>query len=137
MLTKGQLIDQICEVLEEDGVTLPRRNVKDALEGLAVVAQEQIEAGDDFTIPGVAKLFFTYRAPKKKGERWKKGDEVTGFGGITETKDSDSPPVKAAIKLKAQPTGLVNKLKPGSKPEAQAAFLKTPAGKAVVKRKGK
>lgn len=135
MLTKSQLAQEIADVLAEDGTTIPLRNIKDTLDGLAVVALEQVEAGNDLTIPGVAKLHYTYRAPKKKGERWKKGDEVTGFGGITEVKDADSPPVKAAIKLKASPTGQVGKVRPGSKPEQQAAFLKTAAGKTVVKRK--
>jgi hypothetical protein len=100
------------------------------------VAASEIEKGEDFVIPGVAKLTFTYRKPQKKGQRWKKGDTVTGFGGIEAVKDEDSPAVKAAIKLKAVPTGKVARLKPGSKPEAQSDFLKSKAGRNVARRRG-
>jgi hypothetical protein len=130
------MVAEIVAIMSDRGVTIPSRNVRDTLDGLATLAAEEIEAGEDFTIPGVAKLTFTYAAPKKKGERWKKGDEVVGFGGIASIKDTDSPPVKPRIRLKATPTGAVAKLRPGTKPDAQAAFLKSAAGKAVIKRKG-
>jgi nucleoid DNA-binding protein len=130
-LTKSQLIDE----LVEEGVG-DRKHVNNMLNALSDIAADELEAGEDFTVPGVCKLFYTYRKPQKKGERWKKGETVTGFGGIEAVKEEDSPPVKAAIKLKANPTGAVARIRPGSKPEAQAAFLKSKAGKAVIKRKG-
>jgi hypothetical protein len=129
-LTKGGLIDELVERGAGD-----RRHVSNMLNALAETAQDELAAGEDFIVPGVVKLFYTYRKPQKKGERWKKGDTVTGFGGIESVKDADSPPVKAAIKLKANPTGAVARNKPGSKPEAQSAFIKSKAGKAVIRRK--
>jgi nucleoid DNA-binding protein len=131
MLNKSQLI----EALVEEGAG-DRRHVNHVLNSLAEVAASEIEKGEDFVIPGVAKLTFTYRKPQKKGQRWKKGDTVTGFGGIEAVKDEDSPAVKAAIKLKAVPTGKVARLKPGSKPEAQSDFLKSKAGRNVARRRG-
>lgn len=110
--------------------------VRDVLNALADSAADAIEAGEDFTVPGIVKLAFTYTPPKVKGERWKKGEEVAGFGGIVSVKDTDSPAVKAKIKLKPFLSGDVGKLKPGSKPEDQAAFLKSKAGRNVVRRKG-
>lgn len=110
--------------------------VKNVLDALTEVAAQEIEAGQDFTVPGIARISYTYRKPQKKGARWKKGETVTGFGGIEAVKEEDSPPVKAAVKLKASPTGLIARLKPGSKPEDQSAFLKSKAGRTVVGRKG-
>ena len=136
-LTANELANQIREALEEDGVTLPLRNIKDTLKGLALIAEEQVAAGEDFTVPGVVRLSYSYSPAVKKGEKYKKGETYVGFGGVEQTAENDSPARKAKIKLNARPTGGVAKLKPGSKPEAQAAFFKSRAGKAVVKRKGK
>jgi nucleoid DNA-binding protein len=131
MLTKSELIDVIVDSGAGD-----RRHVRNMLDALADIGLEEIADGEDFVIPGLAKIFYTYRKPQRKGERWKKGETVTGFGGIESVKDTDSPPVKAGIRLKAIPTGPMARLKPKTKVEDQAAFLKTSAGKAVAKRKG-
>jgi len=131
MLNRGQLVDAIVAKGAGD-----KKHVSNMLKALTEVATEEVELGNDFTIPGIVKIFYAYRKPQTRGSRWKKGDTVTGFGGIESIKDADSPKVTAAAKLKAMPTGLVGRLKPGSKPEAQSAFLKTKAGRAVAKRKG-
>ena len=130
-LTKNEIAREI-EAITGVKPTL----AKNVLDALAQLAEEEIAAGEDFTIPGVVKLSFRYTAPQKKGERWKKGEEVVGFGGIASVKDADSPPRKAKIVLKAAPVGAVAKAKPGTKPEAQSAFIKSKAGKAVIARKG-
>lgn len=111
-------------------------HVRNMLKTLAELAADELAAGNDFTVPGVAKLQYSYRAPQAKGSRWGKGDTVVGFGGIEQVKDSDSPAVKARITLKASATGDCRKFKPGTKPEVQKAFLTSKAGKDVVKRKG-
>jgi hypothetical protein len=136
-LTAAALAEEVQGALEEDGISIPLRTVKEVLGGLAQVAEEQIAAGDDFTIPGIAKLVYTYTPASKKGDRWKKGEEVVGFGGVASVKEADSPARKAKIKLVARPTGAVAKRRPGSKPEVQAAFLKSKAGKRVAARKSK
>ena len=131
MLTKSQLVDELVEHGAGD-----RRHVNNMLNALAEIGLEEIQQGEDFIVPGLVKIFYAYRKPQKKGERWKKGETVTGFGGVESVKDADSPPVKAGIRLKSAPTGAVARFKPGTKPEVQAAFLKSKAGKAVVARKG-
>lgn len=106
------------------------------LRHLADSAAAAIEAGDDFTVPGIVKLAWAYREPQKKGSRWAKGDTVLGFGGIESVKDEASPAVTAQAKLRALPTGGVSKVKPSLKADAQKAFLKSKAGKNIIKRKG-
>jgi nucleoid DNA-binding protein len=131
MLTKSQLVAEISE-MGAGG----RQQVNNVLAALAEIGLDEIEMGEDFIIPGLAKISWTYRTPKKKGERWKKGETITGFGGVERVADSDSPVVKAGVRLKAAPTGPVAKLKPKANAEAQAAFLRSKAGKAIAKRKG-
>lgn len=135
MLSKGQLADEICAVLAEDGITVPRRNVTDVLNGLTTVAEKHIAEGEDFTVPGIARISWRFRAAKKKGERWKKGDMVQGFGGSSEVKDSDSPPITAKARLVASPTGAVGRLKPKADDATQKDFLKSKAGKNIATRK--
>jgi nucleoid DNA-binding protein len=130
MMSKNELAQQI-----EFKCGVKPRLAKTVLDALAEIAAEEIEKGNDFTVPGIAKLSFRYSPASKKGERWKKGEERTKFGGEVEIAEADSPATKAKIALKAAPTGKVAKLKPGTKPEAQAVFLKSKAGRAVAARK--
>lgn len=109
-------------------------HVRNMLRHLADAASDAASTGEDFTVPGIVKIKFAYKAPQKKGERWTKGMEVAGFGGLVSIKDDDSPATKARVTLKPSLTGDVYRSKPGSKPEAQALYLKTKVGKAVVKR---
>lgn len=131
MLNKSQLVDALVERGAGD-----RKHVKNMLDHLTAVALEELEAGNDFVVPGLVKLEYTYRKPQKKGERWRKGEEKTGFGGVVETAEADSPPVTKLIKLRAVVTGKAYKLRPGTKPEAQKEFFATKTAKAVVRRKG-
>lgn len=135
-LTASALAEEIRAALEKDGTTIPLRTIKEILSGLAQVAEEQVKAGEDVTIPGIAKLVYTYRPANKKGDRWKAGDTVAGPLGES-VKDTDSPARKARIVLVAKTAGAISKVKPGSKPEVQAAFLKSKAGKHVISRKSK
>lgn len=112
-----------------------RVQISRILDGLADLAAEETGAGEDFVVPGICKIGWAYRAPKAKGERWHKGDEVQGFGGITTVKETDSPPVKAAVKLKASLMGKVGRNRVGTK--EMAPFLKSKAGKNVVARKSR
>jgi nucleoid DNA-binding protein len=103
------------------------------LDGLAELAVDELSNGEDFLIPGIVKISWAYQPPKKKGERWKKGEEVNSFGNIV-VKETDSPPIKAAVALKASLRGQVGKLR--VKKEEASDFLKTSAGKNVKARKG-
>lgn len=132
MLTKNQIAADI-----QDDTGIKASEVKTVLDSLAELAATEIEAGEDFTIPGTVRIAYVYRAPKKKGERWKKGETITGIGGVERVAEEDSPPVAEGIRIKANPTGALSKLKPGAKPEDQKAFFKSTAGKNVRSRKAK
>lgn len=109
--------------------------VKHVLDDLAELAGEELEDGNDFVVPGICKVKYTHVPAQTKGSRWVKGDIVANpFTKEEVVKEKDSPPVKARIRMTIGPLGIVRKLKPGSKPEAQAAFIKSKTGKAVIKR---
>jgi len=127
-LTKHELA---VEVEKETGIKPDL--VKSVMDAIALIAADEIEAGEDFTMPGVVRITWRYKAPQAKGARWKKGDSVVGFGGIESVKDTDSPPVKAAVVLKPALTGEVAKLRPKS--TQMADYMKTKTAKAVVARK--
>ena len=133
MLTKSQ----IAQYLFEQGYG-GKKQISNILDGLADVAMDEIEAGEDFTVPGICRISFKYRKPQAKGERWSKGDTVVGFGGIESVKDADSPEVKAQVKLLASATPKIKGLVPKSTDKAgQSRFLRTKVGQAIVARKGR
>lgn len=133
MLTKNQIAAEV-EVITGIKPNL----VKNVLDALAQIAADEVAAGEDFTVPGIAKVMYTYREPQKKGSRWVKGDDrVDRFTSEIQVATEDSPAVKEAIKLRAVTAGKLSSLKPGSKAEAQAAFLKTKTAKTVRARKVK
>lgn len=132
MLSKHELA---LEVEERTGVKpgLTKR----ILSSIAEIAKEELAAGEDFLVPGVAKVQYRYTKPFKKGEKYKKGEERVMFGGATEIAEADSPAQKAKIRLVATPMGPVKQHMPKSNdPSGQAAFLKGKTGKAIAKRKG-
>lgn len=137
-LTAAGLADEICAYLaDEKGVTLPIRSVKEVLNALGTVAAEQIEDGNDFTVPGVVKIRWQYKEPLKKGERFKKGDEVTNpFTGESKVAEADSPAQKEMVYTLVGLQPKIKALVPGLKRDARMEFAKTKAGKAVKKRKG-
>jgi hypothetical protein len=136
--TKGAIVpdylskSEIAEELAGRGLG-GKRQISNILDGLADLAAEETALGEDFVIPGIVKIGWAYRPPKGKGERWKKGDEVQGFGGITNVKDTDSPAQKATVKLRPTLMGKVR----GNKvsPKSTGTFLRSKAGKNVVARK--
>jgi len=130
-MTHRELVDALVENGAGD-----RRHVTNMLKHLSAVVANAVGQGEDVVVPGLAKIYWAYRKPLKRGERWKKGDEVTGFGGISSVKDADSPPVKPQATLKVAVVGAVAKHKPGRKPEVQAEFLKSRTGRVIARRKG-
>jgi nucleoid DNA-binding protein len=132
MLTKNEIAAQIEEMTGVKPVLTKR-----ILDALATVASEHVASGEDLTVPGIVSFKYDYRAPQKKGSRWKKGD--TRINNITKEEsiaEADSPPVTPRIRLKANPVGLMGKVKPSTKPDSQREFMKTKPAKAVVRRKG-
>lgn len=129
-LSKSQIADELAA--QDLG---GKRQIINILNGLTDLAVQEIEAGEDFVVPGIAKISYAYRAKRPKGDKYKKGDTYVGFGGIETVAEADSKPVTEQVRLKATPTGAVAKMKPGSRPEAQKDFLKTTTGKAVRRRK--
>jgi nucleoid DNA-binding protein len=133
MLTKHQ----IAGVLADQGYG-GKTQIANILDGLSDLCLDEIEAGEDFSVPGIVKIAYKYRKPQAKGERWAAGDEVAGFGGVVSVKETASPEVKARIALGATPNAKVKALvpKPNDK-AAQRAFLSKKVGKAIATRKGK
>jgi len=126
--------NEIASELESAGLGR-RRQIAGILDGLMELAADEIANGEDFTIPGIVSLKYSYTPAEKKGSRYKKGETYVGFGGVEQVAETDSKPRKARIRLQARPVGSVGKLKPGTKPEAQSAFLRSKAGKYVISRK--
>ena len=140
MLSKKQLAEEIVRRVYPAADDRTHRDhvrrVQKEIDTMAVIGGEQIAAGDDFTVPGLVRISWAFRKPAAKGERWKAGNEVAGPGGVS-VKDADSPVVKAAVRLKANPMPAIKKLAPKtSDAAAQARFLSTRAGKAIKARKG-
>jgi nucleoid DNA-binding protein len=104
MLTKSELIGRIA-----DKGAGGRQQVKHVLDALAEVAEEEVAAGNDITIPGVVRVSWKYTSPLKKGEKYKKGETYVGFGGVEQEAEADSKARKESVKLKAAPTGAINK----------------------------
>lgn len=104
MLNKTELVAEIADDLE-----LPKSEVREVLDLLAEVAEAEIADGEDFTIPGIAKVKFNYTPPLKKGEKYKKGETYIGFGGIENTAEADSKARKQSIKLRALPNAALKK----------------------------
>jgi len=112
-----------------------RRHVTNMLKCLEEATVDALSAGEDVTIPGIVKLSWGYRAPQKKAARWRKGDEVTGFGGVATIKEEDSPPVTEKATIKPSLTGAAYRTRPKGSAEDQKAFFATKLGKAVRARK--
>lgn len=132
MLTKNEIAAKV-----EQRTGVKPTLTKNVLDAVAVIAAEHIGEGNDLTIPGLVKFAYGYRAPAPRGSRWKKGN--TRVNNITKEEtiaETDSPPVTERGTLKAQPVGLVGKVRPKTTPEAQRAFFKTKAGKLLRSRKG-
>lgn len=110
---------------------------KIVLASLTELAQREIAAGNDFTVPGIAAVRWVYTKPQAKGARWKAGDEVAGFGGLVSVKETDSPEVKPKVVIKAYATPTIRKPAPKSTDKAaQKAFLAKKVGKFIAERKG-
>lgn len=133
MLSKSQIAAE----LEERGVG--RKNQLNAvLTALADIAQEEIEAGEGFTLPGVVKVDFAYTSPRTKGSEYKKGDIYVGFGGEEKVAEADSKERKASVRLVAKPAAPLKRIVPKANDrKGQTRFLSTRAGKNVVARKAK
>ena len=104
---------------------------KTVLKALSQIAADEIAAGEDFTVPGIARLSWRYRAARKKGEAYKKGETFMTPGG-EKVADADSPARKASVRLAAAPTGEVARVKP--KRDEMSRFLQTKAGKNIASR---
>jgi nucleoid DNA-binding protein len=128
-LGKTELVKEIAEEVD-----LPTRVVKEIFDYLAEIAKDEISSGEDFTMPGICKIKYRYTPPQKKGERYKTGETYTGFGGVEQVAEQDSPVKKERILLVPALSTELNRIKPKRTPESQSAFLKSATGKAVKKR---
>jgi Bacterial DNA-binding protein len=128
---------EICRELSAS-TGLGANAVKHVLDDLAELAGEQLEVGEQFIVPGICRIKYVHTPAAAKGSRWRKGEiKVNPFTGEEVVKESDSPPTKARIRMTIGAIGVVRKMKPGSKPQAQAEFIKSKTGKAVVRKSNK
>jgi nucleoid DNA-binding protein len=123
MLTKQDLAYEI-----EHRIGVKPQMTKNIMNCMAEIALEEIKAGEDFVVPGIVRITFNYRKAFKKGERFKKGETVVGFGGMEQVKEEDSKATKETMKLKANIMPLIKKALPN---KGTAGF------KNVVSRKAK
>jgi nucleoid DNA-binding protein len=103
---------------EVENITGVKPNlVKNVLDALSTLAEEQLEKGQGFTVPGVATIKWAYTSPRKKGEMYKKGDTYIGFGGVETVAEADSKARKQSVKLRAAPAPALKRV--GKAPAAQ------------------
>lgn len=132
MLSKTDIAGTI-----NDRIGVGKTLVKNVLDELADLAAEEIANGEDFTVPGIVRISYSYRGALKKGEKYKKGQTYVGFGGVETTAEADSAARTASIRLAARPVAKVKSGVPTSRDKAgQSAFLRSRAGKNVISRKG-
>jgi nucleoid DNA-binding protein len=115
MLTKSELVAEI-----SDDTQVSKADVRKVLDDLAVLAADEVAAGEDFTIPGVGKIVWRYTKPKKKGQKY------PGFGGEEKVAEKNTP---AKLWLAATAHGSLKKI-------GKATTLSSKAGKNVAARKG-
>jgi nucleoid DNA-binding protein len=104
-LTKNELAQAISD-LGAGG----RTQVKNMLDALAEVVQEEVFNGENVAIPGVVNIRFRYVSPRKKGELYKKGDTYVGFGGVEQVAETDSKARKQSVVFAAKPVTALNKI---------------------------
>jgi nucleoid DNA-binding protein len=138
VLTKHQIAAEVVDILEDSGYENTAKSAVTAvLDALADLGVDELSEGEDFQIPGLVKLSWAYTKPQKKGERYKKGETYTGFGGVEQVAEEDSKERKAAVRLVAKPIRDAKALAPSSRDRAaQRKFLTTKAGKSIAARKG-
>jgi nucleoid DNA-binding protein len=128
MITKTDLAAEISEL-----TGIPPKSVKQVFNALAEIAQDEISAGEDFSVPGVARITWAYTKPLAKGERYKKGEEYVGFGGVELVAEEDSKARKASVKLKAAPAPALKRVAP--KRASMTRFMSSKLGKTIAARK--
>lgn len=132
MLTKHELALEVAEMAD-----ISPREAKAVFDSIAEIAQDEIAAGEDFSMPGLVRFTYKYTAPRKKGEMYKKGETYVGFGGVEQTAEADSKARAARIKLVATPATPIKAHMPKQSDSGQtSAFLRSKVGKAIVERKG-
>ena len=131
LLTKNEIAREV-----EDITGIKPGLTKSVIDALATLAAEEVQAGNDFSLPGLVRISYRYTAPRKKGASYKKGETYVGFGGIEQTAEADSKARTAKVKLVATPATPLKAHMPKAKDATgTSAFLKSKAGKRVVARK--
>lgn len=110
MLSGNALIDAVMDAQEQDA---SRKQVKDILESLAYVAQNEISKGNRVRIPGLGTLEVRFRAGIKKGKMvrnpstgemqkhaGKPASTKIGFRSLKPLNDALPTPQKAKAALK-------------------------------------
>jgi nucleoid DNA-binding protein len=103
MLGKNDLVREI-----ETRTGIKPNLTKRVLDSLAEICLDEIRAGEDFKVPGVATVKFDYKKAFKKGERYGVGDEVTGPQG-TRIAEEPSKATAERFRVKAAPEPIIKR----------------------------
>jgi nucleoid DNA-binding protein len=95
--------------------------VKSVMDAMSDVATEQITRGEDFSVPGIARVSYAFSKPYRKGEKYI--DPFTKEE-LTRTKNQ-----AAKIRIRATPAPAIKRLVKGSSANSKTF-------KAVASRKG-
>ena len=127
VLSKSQIADE----LAAQGLG-GKRQITNILTELAELAADEIAEGEDFVVPGIAKVSWAYTAAQKKGEKYKKGETYIGFGGVENTAEADSKARPERINLRSTPAAPLKRFGPS---KSNPQFGKSKAAKNVRARK--
>lgn len=130
MLSKSQIAAELA-----DRGLGGKVQITNILNGLAELAVEEIAQGEDFTVPGIVAVKWSYTAPRLKGEMYLKGQTYVGFGGVEQTADADSKARKAKVLAKASLAAPIKRVVPTR--SGAEDFAKTKVGKAVARAKAR
>lgn len=112
-----------------------KHQITNVLNGLAELAAEEIAQGEDFSVPGIVTVKWSFTAPLAKGEKYRKGDTYVGFGGVEQTAEADSKARKAKVLAKPSLAAPIKRVVPTR--SGAEEFAKTKVGKTVARRKAR
>lgn len=87
-MNKQQLVQRLGKEMEEKGRDMTQAGIEDLLESLADVAEEQLDAGNEVTLPGIGKLHLKHQKART--------------GRNPQTGESVEIPAKRVVKIKPE-----------------------------------
>ena len=63
-MSKADMVSRLTSMVEEQGAKTTKKTVQTIVDTLGELAGEELRAGNEFTIPGIARLVVTTRAAR-------------------------------------------------------------------------